>query len=82
MITTSYKLTSKQIPDYPSKLKLQACHNYFLPVIGVTIGFEENNTVILENRTLPELCLKVLEGDLRRTTVVNVAYQDGSTTGE
>ena len=80
MITTS--LTSKQIPDYPSKLKLQACHDNFLPATGVTIGFEENDTMFFENNRLPQLCLKVLEGELRRTTVVNVSYQDGSATRE
>ena len=35
-----------------------------------------------ENDKFHEPCLKVLKGELRRTTVVNVSYQDGNATGE
>ena len=34
--------------------------------------------MVLEDTEFNKLCLKVLEGELRRTTVVNISYQDGS----
>ena len=54
----------------------------FSAAIGVTIGFEENDTMVVEDDQFHEPCLKVLKGELRHKTVVNVSYQDGSATRE
>ena len=34
--------------------------------------------MVVEDNKFHTLCLKVLEGELRRTTVVNVSYQNRS----
>ena len=76
------------IPDYYSNLyifsSIDNVHHNFPTTTGVVIGFKEPEVQVPENiiNGVKLLCLEVLEGNLMRTTVVSVSYQDKSAISE
>ena len=55
---------------------------FFFFKTEITIGFEEETVQVSENIINRTLCVNVLLGQLARTTVVSVSYQDQTAISE